>query len=223
MSTRDTVPTPRTQLKRRAPRGRFDRATIDAILDEGLVCHVGFAHEGYVTVLPTAYARHEDSLYVHGSTANRMFRALRVGAEACVTVTLLDGVVLARSAFHHSMNYRCVVLYGQAREVTDGNEKLEAMRYLLDHVAPGRWDDVRPPSAVELKQTLVLAFPIDEASAKIRSGPPIDDEEDMGLPCWAGEVPLRLVAGAPVVAPDMTVEAPEPPYATRYRRPTNAA
>jgi len=147
-------------VKRRAQRGHYDRATIDAILDEGLVCHVGFAHEGYVTVLPTAYARHGDALYVHGSSANRMFRAIRDGAEACVTVTLVDGVVFARSAFHHSMNYRCVVLYGRAREVAEESEKLAAMHWLLDHVTPGRWADVRPPSPQELKQTLVLEFPI---------------------------------------------------------------
>jgi hypothetical protein len=218
MSTREIVPPGRTQVKRRAQRGRYDRATIDAILDEGLVCHVGFAQEGYVTVLPTAYARYGDSLYVHGSTANRMFRAIRDGAEACVTVTLLDGVVLARSAFHQSMNYRCVVLYGRAREVAEENEKLEAMHCLLDHVAPGRWADVRPPSPQELKQTLVLAFPIDEASAKIRSGPPIDDEEDMSAPSWAGEIPLRLVAGQPIVAPDSRVEIPVPDYAAMYFR-----
>jgi nitroimidazol reductase NimA-like FMN-containing flavoprotein (pyridoxamine 5'-phosphate oxidase superfamily) len=218
MPTRELVQTPRTRVKRRAQRGHYDRATVDAILDEGLVCHVGFAHGGYVTVLPTAYARHGDSLYVHGSMSNRMFRALRDGAEACVTVTLLDGVVLARSAFHQSMNYRCAVLYGRAREVIEESRKLEAMHWLLDHVAPGRWGDVRPPSPQELKQTLVLEFPIDEASAKIRSGPPIDDQEDMGRPCWAGEVPLRLVAGQPVVAPDMTVNVSVPGYAVGYRR-----
>jgi hypothetical protein len=218
MSTSAIVPTGRTQVKRRAQRGHYDRATIDAILDEGLVCHVGVAHQGFVTVLPTAYVRHGDSLYVHGSTANRMFRAIRDGAEACVTVTLLDGVVLARSAFHQSMNYRCVVLYGRAREVTEESKKLEAMHWLLDHVAPGRWADVRPPSPLELKQTLVLEFPIDEASAKVRSGPPIDDEEDMELPCWAGEIPLRLVAGRPVAAADMQREAAVPDYATKYDR-----
>lgn len=218
MSTSEIAPSARTKLKRRAQRGHYDRATIDAILDEGLVCHIGFAQQGYVTVLPTAYARHGDSLYVHGSTANRMFRSLRDGAEACLTVTLLDGVVLARSAFHQSMNYRCVVLYGRAREVTEDSEKLEAMHWLLDHVAPGRWGDVRPPSSQELKQTLVLAFRIDEASAKIRTGPPIDDPEDLTAPCWAGEIPLRLVAGPPAVAPDMTAQLPAPGYVMTYRR-----
>jgi nitroimidazol reductase NimA-like FMN-containing flavoprotein (pyridoxamine 5'-phosphate oxidase superfamily) len=218
MPTRDVVPTPRTRLKRRVQRGHYDRATIDAILDEGLVCHVGFAHEGYVTVLPTAYVRHGDSLYVHGSTANRMFRAMRDGADACITVTLLDGLVLARSAFHQSMNYRCVVLYGRAREVTEESKKLDAMHWLLDHVAPGRWADVRPPSTQELKQTLVLEFPIDEASAKVRSGPPIDDEEDLASPCWAGEIPLRLVAGLPVVAPDMKEGVSVPDCAANYSR-----
>lgn len=215
MSTREIVPTDRTRLKRRAQRGHFDRATIDAILDEGLVCHVGFAHGGHVTVLPTAYVRHEDSLYVHGSTANRMFRAIRDGAEACVTVTLLDGLVLARSAFHQSMNYRCVVLYAYSKEVVGESKKLEAMHWLVEHVTPGRWPDVRQPSSQELKQTLILEFPIEEASAKVRSGPPVDDEEDMGLPCWAGEVPLRLNAGSPVVAPDLRVDAPVPLYVTK--------
>ena len=218
MSTREIVQTPRTRLKRRAQRGHYDRATVNAILDEALVCHIGFAHEGYVTVLPTAYVRHGDSLYVHGSTANRMFRAIRDGAEACVTVTLLDGVVLARSAFHQSMNYRCVVLYGGAREVTEESRKLEAMHWLLDHVAPGRWAEVRPPSPQELKQTLVLEFPIDEASAKVRSGPPLDDEEDLSAPCWAGEIPLCLIAREPVVAPDMRRQVPVPEYAANYFR-----
>lgn len=218
MPPREIVPSVRTKLKRRAQRGRYDRATLYAILDEGLVCHVGFAQEGYVTVLPTAYARHGDSLYVHGSTANRMFRAMRDGAEACVTVTLLDGLVFARSAFHQSMNYRCVVLYGRAREVSEQSEKLEAMRWLLEHVAPGRWADVRLPSPQELEQTLILEFPIEEASVKVRTGPPIDDAEDLCVPCWAGEIPLHLVAGRPAAAPDMTAEIPVPAYATSYRR-----
>jgi nitroimidazol reductase NimA-like FMN-containing flavoprotein (pyridoxamine 5'-phosphate oxidase superfamily) len=147
-----------------------------------------------------------------------MFRAMRDGADACITVTLLDGLVLARSAFHQSMNYRCVVLYGRAREVTEESKKLDAMHWLLDHVAPGRWADVRPPSTQELKQTLVLEFPIDEASAKVRSGPPIDDEEDLASPCWAGEIPLRLVAGLPVVAPDMKEGVSVPDCAANYSR-----
>jgi nitroimidazol reductase NimA-like FMN-containing flavoprotein (pyridoxamine 5'-phosphate oxidase superfamily) len=218
MPTDEIVPTVRTRLKRRAQRGHYDRATIDAILDEGLVCHVGFAQDGYVTVLPTAYARRGDSLYVHGSSANRMFRAMRDGADACVTVTLLDGVVLARSAFHQSMNYRCVVLYGRAREVTEDGDKFEAMRWLLEHVVPGRWAEIRPPSPQELKQTMVLAFPICEASAKVRTGPPIDDAEDLSASCWAGEIPLRLVAGRPSAAPDMLAEVPVPDYAASYSR-----
>jgi hypothetical protein len=171
------------------------------VLDEGLVCHLGFVDDGQPYAIPTAYARLSDHLYVHGATASRMLRAA-AGAAVCVTVTLVDGLVLARSAFHHSMNYRSVVVLGTAVEVTDEAERLAAMRGLLDRIAPGRWDEIRPPSRQELRATTVLRLPIDQASAKVRTGPPIDDEPDYALPCWAGVIPLALTAGAPI--PDVT-------------------
>jgi len=191
-------PTPRTRVRRLPQRAAYDEATIHAILDNGLVCHIGFLHEGQPFVLPTTYARLGDALVLHGSAASRMLRGLRDGIPICVTVTLLDGLVLARSAFHHSMNYRSVVILGVATEVTDDAERLHALEAIVEHVNPGRWAEVRPPNERELKATMVLRLPIAEASAKVRTGPPLDDTEDLGWPCWAGEVPLRLVALAPI-------------------------
>jgi len=191
-------PTPRTRVRRLPQRAAYDEATIHAILDNGLVCHIGFVHEGQPFVLPTTYARLGDALVLHGSAASRMLRGLRDGIPICVTVTLLDGLVLARSAFHHSMNYRSVVILGVATEVTDDAERLHALEAIVEHVNPGRWAEVRPPNERELKATMVLRLPIAEASAKVRTGPPLDDTEDLGWPCWAGEVPLRLVALAPI-------------------------
>lgn len=211
-------PTPRTRLKRGAPKGSYDRATIHAILDEGLVCHVAFARGGQAFAIPTTYGRSGDELYLHGSTANRAFRALAGGAEACVAVTLLDGLVLARSAFHHSMNYRSVILYGRARAVREREERLEALRSITEHVVPGRWSQVRAPSEEELARTLIVALPIEEASAKLRSGPPIDDEEDYELPVWAGVLPLSVVPGTPVPDPRLAEGVPVPDCAARYRR-----
>ena len=192
-----TLQSPRTTVRRLPKRAAYDRATIHAILDEALICHMGFVSDGQPFVIPTIHWREGETLYFHGSAASRMLRSLRDGVDACVTVTLLDGLVLARSAFHHSMNFRSVVVLGRAREVT-GDEKIRALAGLVEHVVPGRNADVRPPNATELKQTLVLALPIDEASAKIRTGPPLDDEEDYTLPIWAGVVPLRLVPGEPL-------------------------
>lgn len=193
-------PSPRTTVKRRAERGRYDHETVHAILDEAYICHVGFVHDGAPVVLPTMHARIGDRLFIHGSAASRMLRTLARGIEACVTVTLLDGLVLARSAFHHSMNYRSVVVFGTANVVGDGDgdEKLAAMRALLERVRPGRWDEARQPNDVELRQTLIIAMPLDEASAKVRTGPPIDDEDDYALGVWAGVVPLRLESGEPI-------------------------
>jgi nitroimidazol reductase NimA-like FMN-containing flavoprotein (pyridoxamine 5'-phosphate oxidase superfamily) len=193
-------PTDRTQVKRLPKRGVYDQAQVHAILDEGFICHVGFVADGQPYVIPTGYARSGDQLYIHGSAASRMLRALGHGAQLCVTVTLVDGLVLARSAFHHSMNYRSVVVLGQARLVTDPAEKTAALEYFTNHVVPGRWDEVRQPTEQELKSTTVLALALDEVSAKVRTGPPIDDEEDYALPVWAGVVPLRIEAGDP--APD---------------------
>jgi len=211
-------PTARTAVKRLPARAAYDRATIHAILDEGLVCHVGFAVDGQPFVLPTTYARIDDCLYLHGSAAARMLRTLRAGVPVCVTVTLLDGLVLARSAFHHSLNYRSVVILGTAAEVVEPGEKRRALEAIVEHVVPGRWPSVRAPSPQELKATMVLALPIVEASAKLRSGPPLDDAEDGAIPCWAGEVPLRLTALPPVTDSRLPVRATPPAALAGYSR-----
>ena len=197
----------------------YDRSVIDAILDEALFCHVAHVVDGRPRVIPTIHARVGDTLYVHGSNASRTLRTAKSdGVEVCVEVTQLDGLVLARSAFHHSMNYRSVVVYGRAREVTDPDEKFRAQRALVDHVVHGRAIDARMPNQRELDQTTILAIPLEEASAKIRSGPPKDDEEDLGLPVWAGVIPMRLVPDAPVDAPDLPEGLEPPGYAADYRR-----
>jgi nitroimidazol reductase NimA-like FMN-containing flavoprotein (pyridoxamine 5'-phosphate oxidase superfamily) len=214
------TPSERTTLRRLPERGSFERERIREILDEALVCHVGLVAEHGPVVIPMSYARADDRLYLHGSSASRLLRSLRAGAEACVTVTLLDGLVLARSAFHHSVNYRSVVIFGAAREVTDAEEKLAALRAIVEHVVPGRWGDTRGPSAKELARTLVLALPLDEASAKLRTGPPADDEEDYALDHWAGVIPLRLEAAAPIEDPKLRDGVPCPAYARRYGRPS---
>jgi nitroimidazol reductase NimA-like FMN-containing flavoprotein (pyridoxamine 5'-phosphate oxidase superfamily) len=201
MSSPLTVPTERTTLKRLPNRGSHERATIQAILDEALSCHVGFVVDGQPFVLPTIHGRIGERLYLHGSAASRMLRTLSDGVPVCVTASLIDGLVLARSAFHHSMNYRSVVVLGTARPVVDPVEKLEALRAIVEHVVPGRWDEARQPSEKEMKATLVLGLPLAEASAKTRTGPPLDDEEDYNLPCWAGEIPIRLAALDPVPDP----------------------
>jgi nitroimidazol reductase NimA-like FMN-containing flavoprotein (pyridoxamine 5'-phosphate oxidase superfamily) len=205
-------------VRRLPDRGSYDTARIHQILDEALYCHLGFVADGHPVVIPTIHARHGDRVYVHGSPASRMLRTIKSGAEVCVTVTLVDGLVLARSAFHHSMNYRSVVVFGTAREVTDSVEKRAAFRALVDHVVPGRWSDVRPPSEKEIRSTLVLALPLTEASAKVRTGPPIDDEADYRLPVWAGELPLRTVAAPPLADPRMSPAAAVPRHVTDWRR-----
>jgi nitroimidazol reductase NimA-like FMN-containing flavoprotein (pyridoxamine 5'-phosphate oxidase superfamily) len=214
-------PTPRTTVRRLPDRARYDRATVDAILDEGLVCHVGFVDEGQPHVIPSTYARLGDRLVIHGSVASRMVKALAGGTPACVTVTLLDGLVLARSGFHHSMNYRSVVVLGRATEIEDPGEKRRALDAIVEHVAPGRAAGVRPPSENEMRATRVVALRLDEASAKVRSGPPKDDEADYALPVWAGELPLRLQPLAPVADPHPGAGAalPPPPHVTGWRRP----
>jgi nitroimidazol reductase NimA-like FMN-containing flavoprotein (pyridoxamine 5'-phosphate oxidase superfamily) len=199
------TPTGRTQVKRLAKRGVYDKAQVHAILDEGFICHVGFAVEGQPYVIPTGYARVGETVYIHGSAASRMLRTLDEGVDVCLTVTLVDGFVLARSAFHHSMNYRSVVVLGKARLVTDTHEKLAALRSFTNHILPGRWDEVRQPTEQELKSTSVLALPLEEVSAKVRTGPPIDDEEDYAFPVWAGVVPLRARVAEPM--PDARVPA----------------
>jgi uncharacterized protein len=214
-----TLPiTPRTQVKRRAQRGNYDRPVIHQILDEGLICHVGFVVEGQPFVIPTAYGRIEDQIYIHGSPMSRMLRSLQQGIEVCITVTLLDGLVLARSAFHHSMNYRSVVIFGTARLVETPAEKMDALKAFTEHIIRDRWSEVRLPTAPELAGTLVLALSLEEASAKVRTGPPVDDEADYALPVWAGELPLRLVADAPVNDPRMVPVVEVPGYIQGYDR-----
>jgi nitroimidazol reductase NimA-like FMN-containing flavoprotein (pyridoxamine 5'-phosphate oxidase superfamily) len=191
---------------------------IHQILDEGLICHVGFAVEGQPFVIPTAYGRIGDRLYIHGSPASRMLRTLKEGIDVCVTVTLLDALVLARSAFHHSMNYRSVVIFGTATVVVDAAEKYDALKAFTEHIVPGRWAEVREPSKQELAGTLVLSLPITEASAKLRTGAPIDDEEDYAIPIWAGELPLKVVAGEAIADSRLAEGIPVPPYVTHYHR-----
>ena len=210
--------TERTKLKRLPKRGHFDRETVYGILDEGFICHVGFAPQGQPFVIPTGYARVDDKLYIHGSQASRMLRTLSGGLDACVTVTIIDGLVLARSAFHHSMNYRSVVIFGRAEIIEDREEKIAALVALSEHIVRGRWADVREPNEEELIKTTVLSLPLVEASAKIRTGPPLDDEEDYALPIWAGVVPLKLEAGEPINDPRLMEGIEVPEYARSYKR-----
>ncbi|HEY2663136.1 MAG TPA: pyridoxamine 5'-phosphate oxidase family protein [Candidatus Binataceae bacterium] len=214
-----TAPSQRTTVKRLPIRANYDRAAIKSIIDEALICHLGFEFAGQPYVIPTIHARQEDHLLIHGSQASRMLRRVREGVDICVTVTLLDGLVLARSAFHHSMNYRSVVVLGRGREITVREEKLDAMRTLVEHVVPGRWDDARKPNEMELKQTMILRLPISEASAKIRTGGPTDDEEDYSLPIWAGVLPLNLTARPPIADPRLAPGMAAPEYLNRYARP----
>ena len=213
--------TDRTVLKRLPKRGVYDRDLVYQILDEGFICHIGFAVDGRPVVIPTGYARSEDRLYVHGSQASRMLRTLKTGIDVCITVTLIDGLVLARSAFHHSMNYRSVVIFGRAVVVDGKEQKLEALRAFSEQVVQGRWDEVRQPSESELNATTVLSIPLVEVSAKVRSGPPLDDEEDYALPVWAGVVPLKLKAQGPIADPRLSPEIQTPNYAINYDRRPN--
>ena len=210
--------TERTRLKRLPKRGHFDRETIYPILDEALICHVGFAVDGQPYVIPTGFARIGDDLYIHGSSASRMLRNIAKGIDVCVTVTLVDGLVLARSAFHHSMNYRSVVILGKAELVTDSDEKNKALEAFTEHIIPGRWAEVRWPTELELKATSVLKLPIDEASAKIRTGDPKDDEEDYAMDVWAGVLPFtgRTGTAIPDLRLSQTVEVPR--YVKNYSR-----
>lgn len=210
--------TDRTTVRRLAKRGHYDRHTITAIIDEALICHVAFVVEGGPMVIPTIHTRIGDTLYFHGSAASRMLRSLSDGVEACVCVTLLDGLVMARSAFHHSMNYRSAIVFGTATVVTAREEKLRVLEALVEHVARGRSRDARAPNEAELKQTLVLALPISEASAKIRTGPPVDDEEDYSMKIWAGVLPLQLTPQEPVADERLSPGIEAPGYLKNYRR-----
>jgi len=214
----DFTPTERTQVKRLPKRGKYERETVFAILDAGFVCHVGFIVDGQPYVIPTNYGRSGDTVYLHGSAASRMLRTLSEGVPMSVTVTHVDGLVLARSAFHHSVNYRSVVILGTARLVTDAAEKMEALRVFTEHVMKGRWDDVRQPTEQELKATTVLALPLEEVSAKVRTGGPIDDEADYTLPVWAGVLPLETSVKEPVPDPQRKRDQPTPPYLKNYSR-----
>jgi uncharacterized protein len=209
-------PSARTTVRRRAGRARYDRATVEAILDEGLVGHVGIVADGQPFVIPMLYARAGDRIFLHGSPLSRLLGTLTQAVPISLTVTLLDGIVLARSAFHHSLNYRSVVVLGEARAVRDRSEKLDALRRLVEHIVQGRSDDARGPSEQELDATEVVALPLDEASAKVRTGPPVDAAEDHALPVWAGELPLRLAVGDPV--PDSRCSALLPSYLLNYGR-----
>jgi nitroimidazol reductase NimA-like FMN-containing flavoprotein (pyridoxamine 5'-phosphate oxidase superfamily) len=193
--------TERTKVKRVPKRGIYDLDQIKSILDAHFLCHIGFVHDGYPVVIPTLYGRKNDQLFIHGATSSRLLKTLQEGLEISVAVTLVDGIVLARSAFHHSMNYRSVVLFSKAKPVQDDQEKLDALKVISDQVILGRWEEVRPPNNKELKATTVLSIPIQEASAKIRTGPPVDEKEDYNLNVWAGELPLKLVAKEPIKDP----------------------
>ena len=219
---RQIEPTERTRLRRRAERGSYDRSVIHAILDEGLVGQLGFAIDGHPWTVPMVYGRIDDVVYVHGAAANHALRALTGGIEVCLGVTLLDGLVVARSAFHMSLNYRSVMLFGIATRVDDPERKRAAMQAMVEHVVPGRTPDVRPPSALELKATLVLELAIVEASAKVRTGGPVDEPEDLALTTWAGEIPLSLHAGAPIADEHVRPGITAPAYARRYQRPGSA-
>jgi len=212
------MPTPRTRVVREPHRGVYDRETVYRILDEGFLCHVGFAVDGQPFVIPTSYGRKDASMYIHGSAASRMLRHMKDGMSVCVTVTLLDGLVLARSVFNHSMNYRSVVILGKATLIDDPEEKLAALNVLSEHILPGRWADSRQPNERELKQTSVLCLPIEEFSAKVRTGPPIDDEEDYPFPTWAGVIPLETKAGAPIPDERLEPKREAPIYARDYSR-----
>ena len=213
------TPTGRTTLKRLPKRGEYDHAAVYQVLDEAFICHVGFIADDKPVVIPTSYARIGDDLYVHGSAASRMLKSMEEGIDVCVTVTLIDGLVLARSAFHHSINYRSVVIFGNASVVDDPDEKIKALHALTDHIVPGRWQDVRAPNQSEMRATMVLKLPLVEVSAKVRTGPPIDDEEDYDLSVWAGVVPLKLTAGAPISDTRLPTGTEPPEYAKAYARP----
>ena len=214
-----STPTARTRVVREPQRAVYDRAAVCEILDEAFICHLGFSVDGQPYVIPTSYGRSGDVLYIHGSAASRMLRRVSAGIPVCMTVTLLDGLVLARSVFNHSMNYRSVVVLGTAKLVDDPEEKLKGLYAISEHIIPGRWAEARQPNEKELKATTVIRLPIEEFSAKVRTGPPIDDEEDHSFPVWAGVIPLTTTAGQPVA--DDKVELAVPEYAQNYCRSHN--
>jgi len=211
------APTPRTEVRRLPERAAYDRDTINAIIDEALTCHIGLIDNGSPVVIPTIHARIGNTLYFHGSPASRMLRSMKQGIEVSVAITILDGLVVARTPFAQDLNYRSVIAFGEARMVDEPDEKLAALKAITDHMTPGRWEDSRPSTEKEIRATLVLAVPLDEVSAKIGADPPEDEEEDLGLTFWAGVVPLTLVAGKPI--PAEGVDWPAPDYLVTYARP----
>lgn len=215
---KDITQTERTRVRRLPKRGHYDRDTVNAILDEAFICHVGFVADGQPYVIPTGYARIGEDLYIHGSAASRMLRNLAEGVDVCVTVTLIDGLVLARSAFHHSINYRSVVVLGKAALVDDIDEKAKALEAFTEHVIPGRWPEIRWPTELEMKATSVLKLPIEEASAKVRTGGPIDDEEDYSMNVWAGVLPLKLAMHDPLPDDRLSEEISLPSHVRDYSR-----
>jgi uncharacterized protein len=215
------APTDRTRVFRKPARGSYDRDLVHSILDEALICHIGFVQDGQPFVTPTIHARVGETIYLHGANGNRMFRMLAEGAECCLTVSLIDELVLARAAMHHSMNYRSAMVFGTATEVSDPAEKERGLRAVIDHVAPGRSEEVRGPDPAELRSTRVLSMPIVEASAKVRTGPPMDDDDDLDLPNWAGRLPLSVSAGEPIPAPDLAGDLPVPEHVSAWSRRRN--
>jgi nitroimidazol reductase NimA-like FMN-containing flavoprotein (pyridoxamine 5'-phosphate oxidase superfamily) len=215
----DYEPTERTQVRRKRGRGSYDRTLVHAILDEALICHLGFVDDGHPYVTPTIHARDGETIYLHGSPANRTFEVLAAGAPCCLTATRVDELVLARTARNHSLNYRSVMVLGTAREITDSDEKQRALRAVVEHIAPGRPDEIGGPSEKDLETTRVLSMTIEEASAKVRTGPPMDKPEALALPYWAGQVPLTIGTGDPVPAPDLAGDVPVPEHLTRWQRP----
>jgi uncharacterized protein len=211
--------TKRTRVYRKPGRGSYDRDLVHSILDEALTCHVGFVQDEQPYVIPTIHAREGETLYLHGAKGNRMLNALLDGTPCCVTVTLLDELVLARAALHHSLNYRSVMVLGTAREVTEPEEKERALRAVVEHIAPGRADEIRGADETDMKSTRVLSIPIAEASAKVRTGPPLDEESDLDLPHWAGQLPLTSGTGDPIPAPDLVGALPIPEHVTNWKRP----
>ena len=213
------APSKRTEVRRLPERASYDRALINTIVDEALICHVGFIHDGGPVVIPTIHARIGDTLYLHGSPASRMLRSMRSNDQISVNITLVDGLVVARAAFHNSMNYRSVVVFGSPRIVDDADEKWDALAAITDHIVPGRWEESRPMTDKEMRATLVAALPLDEASAKVRPGAPRDDDGDYDLPIWAGVIPRTTTPGQPITDPAMRVDAPIPGSVTDYHRP----
>jgi nitroimidazol reductase NimA-like FMN-containing flavoprotein (pyridoxamine 5'-phosphate oxidase superfamily) len=212
--------TARNKVKRHPERGAYDPAVIYPIVDEALICHVGFIQDNQPYIIPTLHARQDDTILLHGAKGSRLLRYIEAGGDVCITITLIDGIVLARSAFSHSVNYRSAVLFGKGQMILDDDARMQALELFTERLIPGRWQDVRPPNAVELKQTTIVAVPIESASAKVRSGPPKDGQDDLDWPAWAGVLPLQQVSGVAIPDPQLVAPIEVPEYIRDYRRPT---